>query len=135
MWWRQRPKTDAERAEEIARLTKKRDYLLNRASEAVLIRQAVVACFLGIIIFLFAGQIFAGAARVNLAALVAVTLAGTLLLTVLYRGQNLPPIGDRWGMSRLLDYDGDSPQDVQDEIERLRSEDATSKYQNDVDGA
>jgi hypothetical protein len=133
MWWHQRPKTDAERAEEIARLTKKRDYLLSRAPEAVLIRQAVVACFLGIIIFLFAGQIFAGAARVNLAALVAVTIASTLLLIVLYRGRNLPPMGDRWGMSRLLDYDGDSPQDVQDKIERLRSEETTTK--NDVDGA
>jgi hypothetical protein len=77
MWWH--PKTDAERAKEIALLTKKRDYLLSRAPKAVLIRQAVVACFLGIIIFLFAGKIFAGAARVNLAALVAVTLASTLL--------------------------------------------------------
>jgi hypothetical protein len=66
MWWHQTPKTDAERAEEIAQLTKKRDNLLNRAPEAVLIRQAVVMCFLGMLIFLFAGQIFAGVVGVLL---------------------------------------------------------------------
>jgi hypothetical protein len=133
MWWHQ--KTDAERAEEIAQLTKKRDNLLNRAPEAVLIRQAVVVCFLGIMIFLFAGQIFAGAVGANLAALMAVTLAGAFLLVVLYRSRNLPPIGDRWGMSRLLNYEGDSPQDLQDRIERLRSEEAAGNHQNDVGGA
>jgi hypothetical protein len=47
MWWHQTPKTNAERAEEIAQLTKKRENLLDRAPEAVLIRQAVVVCFLG----------------------------------------------------------------------------------------
>jgi hypothetical protein len=135
MWWHQTPKTDAERAEEIAQLTKKRDNLLNRAPEAVLIRQAVVVCFLGIMIFLFAGQIFAGAVGIKFAALVAVTLAGAFLLIVLYRSRNLPPIGDQWGMSRLLSYEGDSPQDVQDRLERLRSEEAASNHQNDVGGA
>jgi hypothetical protein len=38
-------------------------------------------------------------------------------------------------MSRLLSYEGDSPQDVQDRTERLRSEEAAGNHQNEVGGA
>jgi hypothetical protein len=42
---------------------------------------------------------------------------------VFLRGSlNLPSIGDRWGMSRLVSYEGDSPQELQNEIERLRAQ-------------
>src|SRR5262249_16889152 len=52
----------------------------------------------------------------------ALALFAALLFVFLRGSLNLPSIGDRWGMSRLLDYEGDSPQELQNEIERLRAQ-------------
>jgi hypothetical protein len=92
-------------------------------------------CFLGIMIFLFAGQIFAGAVGVDLAALVAVTLAGSFLLIVLIEV----------GIFHRLVIGGESPAcSVMRVIvrrmcrigpKRLRSEDAAGNHQNEVGGA
>jgi len=43
------------------------------------------------------------------------------LIAVLCRSRQLPPASDQWANSRLLGYDGDSPQDLQDKIDRVRS--------------
>ncbi len=134
MWWNWTRRTEVERDLEIARLTKKRDDLLDHAPEAVIVQQAVIVCFLAAMIFLFAGQIFSGPSHFNLGALLMVGLTGTILIIVLYRRRGLPPIGDRWGMSRLLNYEGDSPQDVQNKIDRLRADDAASKQESQRNG-
>ena len=52
----------------------------------------------------------------------AIVLFGVLFFVFLRGSLNLPSIGDRWGMSRLLSYEGDSPQELQNEIERLRAQ-------------
>ena len=122
MWWRHTPRTDQERSQEIARLTKKRDHLLDRAPEAVLARQTIVLCFLGLMIFLVGGKIFFQPARSAFISIFALGLFGALLFVFLRGSLNLPSIGDRWGMSRLLGYEGDSPQELQNEIERLRAQ-------------
>src|SRR6516165_3103412 len=101
MWWRHTPRTDQERAQEIARLTKKRDHLLDRAPEAVLVRQTIILCFLGLMIFLIGGQIFFQPARSGFIGIFALALFAALLFVFLRGSLNLPSIGDRWGMSRL----------------------------------
>jgi hypothetical protein len=103
-------------------LTKKRDHLLDRAPEAALVRQTIILCFLGLMIFLVGGQIFFQPARSGLVAIFALALFGALLFVFLRGSLHLPSIGDRWGMSRLLGYEGDSPQELQNEIERLRAQ-------------
>lgn len=47
---------------------------------------------------------------------------GVLCLIVIGSSLRFPPISDRWAMSRLVGYEGDSPQDLQARIDRLRSE-------------
>lgn len=83
MWWRHTPRTDQERSQEIARLTKKRDHLLDRAPEAVLVRQTIVLCFLGLMIFLVGGQIFFQPARSAFISIFALGLFGALLFVFL----------------------------------------------------
>ena len=122
MWWQHTPRTDQERSEEIARLIKKRDHLLDRAPEVVLVRQAIILCFLGLMIFLVGEQIFFQPARYGFIGIFALALFGALLFVILRGSRNLPSIGDRLGMSRLLSYEGDNPQDLQNKIERLRAQ-------------
>ena len=122
MWWRHTPRTDQERLQEIARLTKKRDHLLDRAPEAVLVRRTIILCFLGLMIFLVGEQIFFQPARYGFIGIFALAVFGALLFVILRGSSTLPSIGDRWGMSRLLSYEGDSPQELQNKIERLRAQ-------------
>ena len=74
------------------------------------------------LIFLVGGQIFFQPARSGFVAIFALALFGALLFVFLRGSLNLPAIGDGWGMSRLLGYEGDSPQELQNEIERLRAQ-------------
>lgn len=48
-------------------------------------------------------------------------VCGVLCLVVLYNSLHFPPMSDRWAMSRLVGYEGDSPQDLQNGIDRLRA--------------
>src|ERR1700730_6540755 len=122
MWWQHTRRTDQERSQEIAGRVKKRDHLLDRAPEAVLVRQAIILCFLGLMIFLVGEQIFFQPARYGFIGIFALALFGALLFVFLRGSLHLPSIGDRWGMSRLLSYECDSPQELQNEIERLRAQ-------------
>jgi hypothetical protein len=36
-------------------------------------------------------------------------------------------MSDRWAMSRLVGYEGDSPQDLQNRIDKLQAEQATDR--------
>lgn len=122
MWWWQAhtPRTDAERGAEISRLARQRDDLLERAPMTVMMRQAVLACSLAVMLMMFLRPILAGTASwTGWLPVAAITAA---LLAVLYRSRHLPPVGDQWANSRLLGYDGDSPQDLQDRIDRLRAD-------------
>ena len=123
MWWRHTPRTDQEHSQEIARLTKKRDHLLDRAPEAVLARQSDCPVFSRIDDLPGRRKDFLSAGALRLLSLsLRWRLFGALLFVFLRGSLNLPSIGDRWGMSRLLGYEGDSPQELQNEIERLRAQ-------------
>jgi hypothetical protein len=65
---------------------------------------------------------FSFSRRSGFIAVFALALFGALLFVFLRGSLDLPSIGDRWGMSRLLSYEGDSPQELQNEIERLRAQ-------------
>jgi hypothetical protein len=122
MWWWQahKPRTDAERAAEITRLSQQRDRLLDRAPMEVVMRQAVLGCSLAVMLMMFLRPILAGTASWKGWLPVIAIAAG--LIAVIYRSRHLPAAGDQWANSRLLGYDGDSPQDLQDRIDRLRAE-------------
>ncbi len=85
-----------------------------------MMRQTVLACSLAVMLMMFPRPILAGTASwKGWRPVVAIAAA---LVAVLYRSRHLPPVGDPWANSRLLGYDGDSPQDLQDRIDRLRSD-------------
>ena len=72
--------------------------------------------------FLVGVQIFFQPASSDFIGIFALAFFGALLVVFLRGSLNLPSIGDRWAMSRLLGYEGDSPQELQNEIERLRAQ-------------
>jgi hypothetical protein len=121
MWWQaDRPKTAEQRASEIAELTRRRDRMLERAPKSAICGQLVRGSILMLILISSARGIVTHYQSVSAWAVYAIF--GVLCLVVVYSSLRLPPISDRWAMSRLVGYDGDSPQDLQNKIDKLQSE-------------
>jgi hypothetical protein len=120
LWHRQDdiPKTAEERDAEIASLTRRRDRMLDSAPMSAIAGRLV----LGLIISMTLISFTAGLVRNHfMNEWVLYGICGCLCLTAIYRFTRFPPISDRWAMSRLVGYDGDSPQDLQDRIDRLQA--------------
>ena len=121
MWWRQDdiPKTAEARAAEIAALIRRRDRLLDHAPRSAIASQLVRGFILLLILMACAKGIIAHHGAVNAWAVYG--LFGLVCLVVVIRFLRFPPLSDRWAMSRLVGYEGDSPQDLQSRIDRLSS--------------
>lgn len=122
MWWRQddRPRTAEERDAEIVSLVRRRDRLLERAPRSAIAGQLMRGLTLLVILTAVAGGVVADYPSIS--AGVVYGIYGLLCLLVIYSSLRFPPMSDRWAMSRLVGYDGDSPQDLQDRIDALRAE-------------
>jgi hypothetical protein len=122
MWWRQDdiPKTAEQRDAEVASLIRRRgDRMLERAPMSALSGQLVRGLILMLILMSSAQGIVAHHRFVD--AWVVDGVCGALCLVVLYNSLRFPSMSDRWAMSRLVGYEGDSPQDLQDRIDRIRA--------------
>jgi hypothetical protein len=121
MWWRQDdiPKTAEARDAEIASLIRRRDRMLERAPMSAISGQLVRGLILLLILMSSAQGIVAHDQFVD--AWVVYRVCGVLCLIVLYNSLRFPAMSDRWAMSRLVGYEGDSPQDLQNRIDRIRA--------------
>ena len=123
MWWSGAPKTDQERAREIALLEAKRDRLLDSAPRAFVTQRWVALGFLCMVVVLIGDQILFHRERFSFPASLVLAIFAAITLYIMHRAwENRPPIGDRRGMASLLGYEGESPQDLQNKIEQLRGE-------------
>jgi hypothetical protein len=122
MWWT-RPKTDAERREEITRLKRARDTMLTKALEHYEFQRIVWPIAYLFMLALFCISLFQHPERPNLATVIGGTAVFLVLGLLLGRTWFSPPVkGDRWGYSDHLGYEGDSPRDAQRKIDKLRAE-------------
>jgi hypothetical protein len=128
MWfWRQPKLTDLERQGEIARLEAARDSMLESAPRAAVFRRVFIpAAF--VLLMTFAGISVAThpgkSPLLNwLVFAVLVFMGGRAVLRIWLHPL---PKGDPWSLSDTLQYDGDSPRDVQKKIDALRTESATN---------
>jgi hypothetical protein len=121
MWWQQDdiPKTAEECDAEIASLIRRRDRMLERAPMSAISGQLVRGLILLLILISSAQGIIMHYQSMNAWAVYGI--CGLLCLVVLYSSLRFPPMSDRWAMSRLVGYEGDSPQDLQNRIDRLRA--------------
>ena len=126
MWWRDdRPRTAEGRAAEIAELAGRRDRMLERAPMSAIAGQSVRGVILMVILISSARGILVHYQSVS--AWAAYGIFGFLCLIVVYSSLRFPPMSDRWAMSRLVGYEGDSPQDLQNRIDKLQAEQATDR--------
>jgi len=122
MWWRQDdiPKTAEQRDAEVASLIRRRgDRMLERAPMSAISGQLVRGLILLLILMSSAQGIVAHHRFVD--AWVVYGVCGALCLVVLYNSLRFPSMSDRWAMSRLVGYEGDCPQDLEDRIDRIRA--------------
>ena len=116
-----RPLTPAERDARIAELSAKRDRLLAKAP-ATLNMQGFAALFCAAI--LVSALINIAIRPITSNALLALGFFGLMLGVCLwaawrsYRPKLLP--GDKWGMADRINYETDSPRDLQRQIDELR---------------
>ena len=82
--------------------------------------QLVRALIVVFILILSLQRVMAGGATAGNWMMLAIF--GIAFLAVLYEARYFPPLSDRWALSRLVGYEGDSPQDLQAKIDRLKSE-------------
>jgi hypothetical protein len=126
MWWQdEKLKTPEQRAIEIAELTRRRNRILERAPMSAVSAQLVRALIVVFVLILSLQRIMAGGATTGNWMLLAIF--GVAFLAVLYEARYFPPLSDRWALSRLVGYEGDSPQDLQKKIDRLTSEAESDK--------
>jgi hypothetical protein len=123
MWWKDEPRTDSEREQEIARLEGVRDRLLQRAPRSFAFQQLVAPLMFAGYLTVFGGTLLFHREKVDLVFILLAIAFGLVFGRVLYKSWVHPPArGDRWGMSERLGYDGDSPRDIQAKIDRLRAQ-------------
>jgi hypothetical protein len=127
MWWQQDdiPETAEDRDAEIVSLIRRRDRMLERAPMSAISGQLVRGLMLLLILMSSAQGIVAHYQSVNAWAVYGI--CGFLCLVAAYNSLRFPPISDRWAMSRLVGYEGDSPQDLQNRIDRLRTTQAPDR--------
>jgi hypothetical protein len=133
MWWQRddRPKTSEERDAEIASLMRRRERMLEHAPRSAIAGQLIRGLILLFLLIVSAGGIVAHHPSVSAGLVYA--LCGLLCLVVVYSFSRFPSMSDRWAMSRLVGYEGDSPQDLQNRIDALQAEAAASRFGNDHD--
>ena len=119
-WHDNQPSTAEERDAEIASLISRRDRMLERAPMSAIGGQLVRGFILLMILMSCARGIIVHYQSVSAWAIYGIF--GLLCLVVIYSSLRFPPLSDRWAMSRLVGYEGDSPQDLQNRIDRLQSE-------------
>jgi hypothetical protein len=123
MWWRDEPRTDREREQEIARLEGVRDRLLDRAPCAFAFQQLVAPIMFAGYVAMFGGTLLFHPEKVSPVFIAVAIVFGLVFGGILHKSWvRAPARGDRWGMSERLGYEGDSPRDIQAKIDRLRAQ-------------
>lgn len=122
MWW-SRPRSDAARREEIARLKAKRDAMLERAPEAFAIRRVLLPVMYVFVLALFTVSLIRHPEQASPGLIGVGTCLFLLFGWAMWKvWLHKPAPGDRWGYSDTLGYDGDGPRDVQRKIDAMEAE-------------
>jgi hypothetical protein len=112
--------TPEQRQEEILRLKRVRDRLLNDAPKHFYLRRMIIPIILALV--LMEAVVSLRHHRMSVASGLVLGALCAILLFLAYRFWINPPMrSDRWGYSDTLGYEGDSPRDIQEKIEALRA--------------
>jgi|SRR6476659_9610193 len=121
MWWKNpAPITDEDRQTEVRRLEGIRDKLLDEAPMHFYFRRLLLPIMLVMMLIPIGNSIWTS----HLPLGSAVLIAGFLFVLACgswWVWKGTPPLGDRWGFSDTLGYEGNSPRDIQRKIDDLRS--------------
>jgi len=124
MWWQpKQPLADAERRQEIRRLEAVREKLLNEAPKHFYFRRLLLPIMMAMVAYVIVYTAWRHPLQLTPLAVIFLAAFCFIIGHSTWRvWHKTPALGDRWGFSHTLGYEGDSPRDLQKKIDALKAQ-------------
>jgi hypothetical protein len=123
MWWQSpEPANNDERRAEIRRLEGIRDRLLEKAPRSFYMKRFILPVMMAMFLLALGQGIWKHPNSISPGSVLFSGVFFLLLGHAIWKIRKAPAPGDRWGYSDALGYEGDSPRELQERIDRLRAQ-------------